>query len=68
MAKECYEWLCDDVLSDLICQNDNYFIGNETSEAYHRLCQRLYFKRYWDMNDEERTEYLNTKLMEYDED
>jgi len=27
----------------------------------------LRFKRYWDMNEDERTEYINAKLMEYDE-
>ena len=59
MGKECYEWLCEDVLSDLV--------GNESDEAYLRRCHRLRFKRYWDMNEEERAVYLNTKLIDYDE-
>lgn len=67
MGKECYEWLCEDVLSDLVHQNDDYYIGNKADEAYHRLCHRLRFKRYWDMNEEERAVYLNTKLIDYDE-
>lgn len=67
MGKECYEWLCEDVLSDLVHQNDDYYIGNEADAAYHRLCHRLRFKRYWDMNEEERAVYLNTKLIDYDE-
>ena len=37
MGKECYEWLCEDVLSDLVHQNDDYYIGNKADEAYHRL-------------------------------
>lgn len=67
MAKECYEWLCERVLQDIITQNDDYFVGIETEESYQRLCKRLRFKRYWDMDEEERQEYLNTKMMEYDD-
>ena len=61
MAKECYQWLCEDVLQVIVPYVEDFAEG-----AYSRLCKRLQFKRYWDMNDEERKEYLDNKMMDYD--
>ena len=62
MAKECYQWLCEDVLQILVP-----FVADYPEGAHSRLCKRLQFKQYWDMSDEERKEYLSNKMMDYDD-
>ena len=63
MAKECYQWLCEKVLQVLAP-----YVEDDTEEAYSQLCNRLRFKRYWDMNDDERKDYLSNNMMDYDTD
>ena len=56
-----YQWLCEDVLQILVP-----YVADYPEGAYSRLCKRLHFKRYWDMNEVERKEYLDNKMMDYD--
>lgn len=76
MALELYRWICEDILTNLLdyClketleEDSEYFIGAEYTKYYKTLADMLRFKHYWSMinTDEEREEYFNTVLMEYD--
>lgn len=60
MARECYEWLCEDVLIDYVYSR----FGFESHvEVLSELRSKLRFKTYWDMNKEEREHYYDP--MEY---
>ena len=72
MAAECYEYICEDVLKDMIslvpCLNEGEYFGNEEHQL-KRIQGRLRFKSYWDMTREEREAYHNRdKRMPYYED
>lgn len=54
MVQECYEWLCEDVLKDQILRVIYNWDEDEVIKDYW---EKLNFKSYWDMTDEERKNY-----------
>ena len=53
MARECYEWLCERVLTNAL--NERYGILDNVQLS--RLQHKLYYKSYWDMTKEEKKHY-----------
>lgn len=64
MAKECYEWLFEYILSIVVDWVPS-FSGNYENE-YQRLCRAFGFKIFWDMNSEEQKHYLNEPMIDLD--
>ncbi len=72
MASECYEYICEDVLKDMIdiipILNEGGYFDKEEHQL-KRIQGRLRFKSYWDMTKEEREADRNRdKRMAYYED
>ena len=72
MASECYEYICENLIENMIelvpmLNKDN---ANCTDNAHlKRIWGRLRFRYYWDMTKEEREEYhKRDKRMQYYED
>ena len=65
MAKECYEWLFEHVLSFALGWI-HAFDQENGSEVYQRLCQKLHFKEFWRMDDEEQKQYTENPFIELD--
>lgn len=65
MAKECYEWLCDDVLTDLLAYTDSAD-QDAVRARYREIRRKLRFKRFHDMTEEEREAYNRSPMMDYD--
>lgn len=66
MAKECYKWLCSDVLTDLLAYTDSAD-QDAVRERHKEIRRKLRFKKYWDMTPEEREAYNSQPMMDYDE-
>jgi hypothetical protein len=56
MTKECYEWICERQLKNVLEYCYGYFDNEDKIKLYHK---KLRFKSYWDMTDEERKVYLD---------
>lgn len=64
MAKECYRWLCEDLLEDAIWQ----YTSHENFEAiYKSFLSKLCFMSYCDMSEEQQAEFENNDMIELDE-
>lgn len=76
MALEAYQWICGELLPELldwcfsviITEDTMCLIGAEHTEYYKSLAEILRFKHYWSMchTDEDRNEYLHKESMQYD--
>ena len=65
MAKECYEWLFEHVLSFALGWI-HAFDQENGREVYQRLCQKLHFKEFWSMDAEEQEQYEKNPFIELD--
>lgn len=64
MAKECFEWLCDQVLPFIIGEID---LLKNNRDAYDMFAKKLGYVNYYDMSEEEQEEYRNNPLIDYDD-
>lgn len=55
---ECYSWLCENVLPDKILGASRY----DDEKSYNKA---LYYTSYWDLPNEQRTNYKNRKIEHY---
>lgn len=64
LAKECYEWIFDRILSFVVDWVPS-FNGNYEDECL-RLCQAFGFKNFYDMDREEQQRYLDNPMIDLD--
>lgn len=64
MAKECFEWLCDQVLPFIIGEID---LLKNNRDAYDVFVKKLGYVNYYDMSEEEKEAYRNNPLIDYDD-
>lgn len=64
MAKECFEWLCDQVLPFIIGEID---LLKNNRDAYDMFAKKLGYVNYYDMSEEEQEAYRNNPLIDYDD-
>lgn len=64
MARECYRWLCDEILQDYVHSRFGYYPDGD--DVLDELRNKLRFKNYWDMSKEER-EHYNDPMEYYEE-
>lgn len=71
MAKECYRWLCEDLLEDTLREYcfsiyqgiDAY---QKATDMYEDFKKKLNFISYWDMSEEQQVEFENNDMIELD--
>lgn len=62
LMNECYEWLMEDVLNNIVDIITNYdFDTDRIVEEYHKIFN---YKTYWDLSKEEQKEYRKFKPIE----
>lgn len=64
MARECYQWLCEDVLEDYV--RIRFGIVCDEEEILSELRDKLKFKKFWDMTKEE-SEHWDDPMEYYEE-
>lgn len=65
MGKECYEWLMEDVLNDIISRTGIKY--EENYDLIKSIRNKCNYKTYWEMTPEERENYNELDMIEVDE-